>query len=124
MQERLIKLRRSMGLSQEAFSEPLNLSRTAIASYEKGHRPLTDRTVADICRVYGVNEEWLRYGDGDMLKDAESREAELSSFVAKSINSDDEWLKTCAVRFFKLSPQSKNTFKKFLVNIISNNKDA
>lgn len=117
MEERLIKLRKSLGLSQEAFSKPLNLSRTAVASYEKGHRPLTYRTISDICRVYGVNEEWLRTGNGKMLKDESSLDTELSVLVAELINSNDEWLKNCVVKFLKLSPQSKETFKKFLEEI-------
>ena len=123
MEERLIKLRKSLGLSQEAFSKPLNLSRTAVASYEKGHRPLTDRTISDICRVYGVSEEWLRHGSGSMLREGTVRDSELSSLVAELINSDDEWIKNCVVKFLKLSPKSKDTFKKFLFDITSNNED-
>ncbi len=124
MKFRLVKLRKNLGLSQAAFAEPLNLSRTAVANYEQGVRPVTDRTIADICRIYNVNEEWLRYGTGEMLRKGTSIDAELTSLIADLINSDDEWVKNCIVRFLKLSPQSRETFKMFLSDICGNDTGA
>lgn len=117
MKDRLIELRKKLKLSQEAFGAPLNLSRSAIANYEQGIRIITDRTISDICRVYNVNETWLRTGDGEMLNDGSDLDAELSALVAELIKSDDEWLKNCVVKFLKLSPQSKEAFKNFLQDI-------
>ena len=122
MKDRLIELRKKLGLSQKAFGAPLNISRSTVGNYELGERPLTDRTISDICRVYNVNEEWLRTGTGDMLSDGTSIDAELSLLVAELINSDDEWLKNCVVKFLKLSPQSKEMFKSFLNDLFDNNK--
>lgn len=124
MRERLIELRKNLGLNQEAFGAPLNLTRSAISNYEKGLRRLTDRTISDICRVYGVNEEWLRNGTGEMLNSGTSIDAELSALIADLIKSDDEWLKNCIVRFLKLSPQTREVFKNFLSDISGNNKGA
>lgn len=67
MKERLKQLRKVLGLNQKEFAEPLNVSHAAVSSYEKGIRSLTDRTISDICRVYNVNETWLRTGIGEMF---------------------------------------------------------
>ncbi len=37
-----------------------------ISRYEKGTRNVTDRTISDICREFNINEEWLRYGTGEI----------------------------------------------------------
>ena len=124
MKERLKILRKTLGLSQKAFGEPLHLSGNGISNYEQGARPLTDRTISDICRVYNVSETWLRSGMGEMLTEGTSIDAELSALVAELINSDDEWLKNCIVRFLKLSPQSKEAFKSFLSELFENGKGA
>lgn len=124
MKERLKQLRKVLDLNQKSFGEPLHLSGNGISNYEQGARPLTDRTIADICRVYNVNEEWLRTGNGEMFSSGSNIDDELSSLVADLINSDDEWLKNCIVRFLKLSPQSRNAFKSFLSDIFSDKKDA
>lgn len=124
LKERLKILRKSLGLSQKAFGEPLHLTGSGIANYEQGLRTLTDRTISDICRVYNVSETWLRNGEGEMLAEGQSIDAELSALVAELINSDDEWLKNCIVRFLKLSPQSREIFKNFLSELFENGKGA
>lgn len=120
MKERLKQLRKVLGLNQKAFGEPLHLSGNGISNYEQGARPLTDRTIADICRVYNVNEEWLREGNGEMFAAGDSVDSELSRLVAELINSDDYWLKNCIVKFLKLSPQSKETLKTFINDLADN----
>lgn len=120
MIDRLIELRKCLHLNQEAFGAPLNLSRAAIGSYEQGIRTVTDRTIADICRVYNVNEDWLRSGSGEMFSSATSVDAELSALIGELISSDDAWTKECIVRFLKLSPQSREAFKKFIADLFGN----
>ena len=53
-------------LSQQEFANSLGLSRNMIAQVEMGTRILSDRSIRDICRIYKVNEEWLRTGNGEM----------------------------------------------------------
>ena len=120
MHNRLVELRKMLGLNQDSFAAPINLSRAAVANYESGRRPLTERTIADICRVYSVNEEWLRNGNGEMFASGKSLDAELSALVAELINSDNDWLKNCIVKFLKLSPQSKETLKAFISDLADN----
>ena len=121
MKERLIELRKCLGLTQKAFAEPLNVTHAAISSYEKGINAMTDRIISDICRVYNVSEIWLRTGEGQMFVSGNNVDAELSRLVAELINSDDDWLKNCIVKFLKLSPQSKEALKAF-INELADNK--
>lgn len=58
-------------LNQTEFSERLMLSQTFLANLEKGTRNFTDRTIADICREFNVNEEWLRTGNGEIFIESE-----------------------------------------------------
>lgn len=64
MNERIRKLRKSLGLTQEKFAERLGIKRNTVANYEIGRNEPIDAVVSLICRVYGVNEVWLRTGDG------------------------------------------------------------
>ena len=47
---------------------------------ETGKREPSDRTIKDICRIYNVNETWLRTGEGEIFLpiDREKDLAELS----------------------------------------------
>ncbi|MFD1406123.1 helix-turn-helix domain-containing protein [Robinsoniella peoriensis] len=65
MGERLNHLREMyLKISQEELGNKIGVSRFSISNYESGKRKLTDRVVSDICREFGVNEVWLRTGDG------------------------------------------------------------
>ena len=48
---------------------------------EKGSRAPSDRTVADICRVFRVNRVWLETGVGEPMEKQDKRE-ELKAIFA------------------------------------------
>lgn len=79
MNNRIKEIRKYMGETQEEFARKLGLSRNYIGLIEIGKRVPSDRTISDICRVYDVNENWLRTGEGEMLK------GEVASWVTASI---------------------------------------
>lgn len=64
--ERIKKIRNSKCLTQQRFAEELGLKQNTIATYEMNRTTPSDRTIADICRTFRVNEQWLRTGEGDM----------------------------------------------------------
>lgn len=66
MRKRIEQLRQQENLTQEAFAKRLGMSRNFIWMVENGKREVSDRTIADICREFGVNETWLRTGEGEM----------------------------------------------------------
>ena len=76
MNERIRAVRADAGISQEKFASSLKLSRQYVALLETGERVPSDRTIADICRVYSVREEWLRTGSGDRYVQQESDQVE------------------------------------------------
>lgn len=69
------------GLSKTAFAQRLGLSQSYVSNVALGTKTPSDRTIADICREFNVNETWLRTGEGEMfrLPDADT---ELANFCA------------------------------------------
>ena len=65
--DRIRLLRKYLGLSQTEFGAKLGIKQTTVAGYETGGRTPIDAVVSLICREFGVSEEWLRTGDGDMF---------------------------------------------------------
>lgn len=66
MNDRLKIVRKKTGLNQNDFADALGISVSNISSYESGRRNPSDAFISLICSKYGINEEWLRYGTGDM----------------------------------------------------------
>ena len=73
---RIAEVIRASGLTKTAFAERINVSQPHISRVASG-----GSAPSDICREFGVNERWLRTGDGEMLMHL-SREEEIMRFAA------------------------------------------
>lgn len=80
---RIAEVIRASGLTKTAFAERINVSQQHISRLAKDGTP-SDRTIVDICREFGVNERWLRTGEGELLMHL-SREEEIMRFAATVI---------------------------------------
>ncbi|MCL2440197.1 MAG: helix-turn-helix domain-containing protein [Treponema sp.] len=65
--QRIKELREKLGLNQREFSKLLSLSGGYIAGIEVNLRKVNDRLIKLIISQFGVNEEWLRHGKGEMF---------------------------------------------------------
>ena len=114
---RLKELRKALDLSQTNFGEKLGLKQTTIAGYENNHRELTDRTISDICRVFDVNEDWLKYGSEPMFRPKKTIDNDLAERIADLIQTDDDLTKAFIVELLKLTPDEREIVKRMLENI-------
>jgi transcriptional regulator with XRE-family HTH domain len=81
MLERLRQLRSALKISQRDFSEKIKVAQATYAMFEKGQRVLKDIHISQICQAFGVNEHWLRTGEGEMF--AASSDAVITDLCAK-----------------------------------------
>lgn len=61
--EKIMKLRRQKGLSQEEFANKLNVSRQAIYKWETEQSVPDIKNVQEICKIFNVNIEYLLNDD-------------------------------------------------------------
>ena len=80
MKDRIKQVRKEAKITQQELADSLGLKQNTIAMYEIGRITPSDRTILDICRIYNVNEKWLRYGEGEMLTQR-SKEEEIADFL-------------------------------------------
>lgn len=81
LRTKLLKERDNKKYTQKDFAERLGLSENFVWQIEKGDRIPSDRTVADICREFGVNRVWLETGVGEPFQPKDKRE-ELKAVFA------------------------------------------
>ena len=68
MNKRIKEIREHSKLTQDEFGKRIGSARNTIANYENGNRNPSNSVILSICREFNVSEEWLRTGEGDMLK--------------------------------------------------------
>lgn len=81
LRTKLLKERDGKKYTQKEFADKLEMSENYIWMIEKGERIPADRTVGDICRIFGVNRVWLETGVGEPFQPKDKRE-ELKSVFA------------------------------------------
>jgi transcriptional regulator with XRE-family HTH domain len=64
---RIRRLRKTLNMSQVEFAKAIFISNGYIAELECEHRRVNDRIIHLISLTFGVNEKWLKTGDGDMF---------------------------------------------------------
>ncbi len=70
MKDRIKKLRKSLDMTQQEFADRIGVKRNTIGQYEIGRNEPIDTVINLICREFGVSEEWLRTGNGEMFSPA------------------------------------------------------
>jgi len=68
-QDRLIKIRESLGLTQKEFCKGIYVSQTYYSNIENGNKKINDRVIALITSQYGVNKEYLLTGKGEIFSE-------------------------------------------------------
>ncbi len=92
MNERVKELRDFLGLTMEKFGERVGVKKSAINKIEKGNNSVTDQMIKSICREFGVSEEWLRTGDGDMFLPAD-RNTDIAKLTKQLLNEESDSFK-------------------------------
>lgn len=89
MKERIKEIRKFYKLTQTDFANKLGLSQNFITQLETGSKKPSDRTISDICRIYSINEKWLRSGEGEMRLEL-TKNQEIAQFLNDVMAEDDE----------------------------------
>lgn len=75
LNSRIRFVRAEKKLSQKEFAAALNVSENFVWMMEKGDRVPSNRTISDICRVFSVDETWLRTGAGEPFAQKSRKDA-------------------------------------------------
>lgn len=105
MGERLKELRKTLGLTLEAFGEKVGVGKSSISRLEKGTNNLTEQMILAICREFNVNEEWLRTGNGEMFLKLD-RETEIARLTRDLLLEEEDSFKNRVIAVLaKLTPE-------------------
>jgi transcriptional regulator with XRE-family HTH domain len=111
--ERLKKIREHFKKSQSEFAKSLGMGQSTLGMLEVGKRDILDRHIKTVCSIYNVSENWLRTGEGEMLKDY-YEEGELEYLVTALDAKEDEF-KINFIKFMLRQPDERwNMFEQMI----------
>lgn len=86
--ERILLVRKKLDMTMEKFGEQIGITKSAVSNIEKGNRSVTDQVAKAICREFNVNEDWLRYGEGEMFE-PRTRSEIIAQFAGELMKEED-----------------------------------
>lgn len=117
MNNRIRKIRKSLGMTQEEFSNALGLSRNFISQIESGTKNPSNRTKNDICRLFSVSEKWLETGNGDMYIIPIEEEALIISELIEKDSPVYDLVKSIIKIYKDLDVKSQEVLERFCVDL-------
>ena len=122
IKDRIKLARTTLGKTQAEFAQAINRTQSLFARYENGTNNINDRTIADICREFNVNEQWLRAGEGPMFREHDNLDNMLTADVAKLVRSSDEFTKKLIHNYLSLPQEARDEVKKFILKLAQEDK--
>lgn len=114
MDERIKQVRKAAGLTQGEFAEQISLSRNYIAMIEIGQREPSERTIDDICRVFGVSKLWLKTGEGEMYVKRDLNQEIGMMVTALMKDADESFRKRFIAALLQVPPDGWNAIEEFV----------
>lgn len=113
MKNRIKKIRKELDLTQQKFADRIGVKRNTVGQWECGINAITDQVITSICREFGVNEHWLRTGEGAMFEEI-SRAEKAAQIVGTALGSEDDFILNTFIALGQLSPAEWDIIKKFV----------
>lgn len=117
--ERIKEIRKQKGYTQQKFADALGLKQNTVATYEMNKTVPSDRTIADICREFGVDRNWLVDGIGDPFRPVD-RNHQIASVLSSAISHNDTARDRLIRAFSQLPDEMYGQAEKILEEIVAN----
>lgn len=111
--ERIKKVRKDLGLTQQAFAEQIGSTQNALTGYETGRRNPSAAALNNICKTFNVSEVWLRTGEGEPFVPAPS--GSLDELIQEYRL--DELDREIISEFAKLDEKAREAVKLYIKNV-------
>lgn len=127
MKERLRLLRKSLDITQQEFADRIGIKRNSYANYETGRNTPIDAIILSIRREFGVNETWLRTGEGEMFEEITEQE-KLMKYAGLLLKDKDSAvanaIQALIVTYEQLDDTSKSVLEKIALQYVENLKKS
>lgn len=111
MSERLLEVRKVLGLSQDAFAARIGMKGSSISLLESGRRNLTEPVIKSICREFNVDYLWFTTGEGEMFFDTDN---DAMTLIDSIMVGENEFHKNLLKTFAKLDMEDLKALEKIM----------
>lgn len=119
MNDRIKQVRKTTKLTQSAFGERIGVKGNTVTGWESGIRIPSEAILTSISREFGVDEHWLRTGEGDMFKPV-SRDEEIAAFMGDVMRGEtDDFRRRLVAVLAKLDSEEWELLERMALKLVA-----
>lgn len=88
LNERILLILKDVGKKRVDLARALNISEASVSTMCSGKTNPSAQNIALICQKFGINEEWLKTGKGEM-KAPLTKQAEIAEITAQLFHKEE-----------------------------------
>lgn len=111
--ERILYIRESLGLSRKAFGERLGVSDSVIKNMDYNVTAPKQLFLNQLCKEFHVNPIFLYDGVGDPFLELDNENALMLFALKTTKDSDMNWIHQFLVSLMSMTPEELSVLKKF-----------
>lgn len=121
MKTRIKQIRKEHRLTQAEFGKRIGITDASCSLIESGRNNPSGQTIKAICREFGINEEWLRTGEGER----KASTADANKLLVKELLAGDDipfyqFVRKTLRGYMDLDADSKRVLNSILERIAKN----
>lgn len=91
-------------ISMASFADKIGVTSGAVSQWENNQKTPSNSVIVLICKEFGINEEWLRNGTGDMFA-VSDRESEIARIADTMLNEVEPSIRNKLIRMVADAPE-------------------
>lgn len=119
LKERIKKIRKEANLSMEKFGKKIGITKSSVSMLESGRNAPSEQTIKLICFEFGINENWLRTGEGKM-KAAQTTQERYNLNLKKLQPINDETIIRWVNAVAETNPEALKQIEEFMKKLLEN----
>ena len=100
--------------NKSAFARAINITPAFAAQLYTGQREPSERTIDDICRVFGVSKLWLDTGEGEMYVKRDLNQEIGMMVTALMKDADESFRKRFIAALLQVPPDGWDAIEEFV----------
>lgn len=120
--ERFKKVRTSLKMKQGDFAKEIRTTQGHVSDIENKRKGVSDRVAEIICLKYGINEEWLRTGNGEMYNEPDDEVAEAVSDLLEDDNPLNNLIVNILNAYRRMDDKSQKVLNVLIQELFDNTK--
>lgn len=117
LKDRVRKIRKDAGLTQQAFAQELGTNQNTVTHYETGRRNLSGISAKSISDKFNVNIDWLLKGIGEPYN--KPPENNMVAKAAQLLGEHDPVFEAFIETYSKLTPTNKEAVINFGLELLN-----